>query len=357
MRFPILMLLALLFAGCASVRQEPNPAPAQQTALFAPEPSRAPPTEPLLKTVAPKVLVVTLFAPEAKLWIPGKTHAYEVPGAFSPLYCDDRGVCMMISGRGVANTAASVLAVGASPKIDLRKTFILEAGIAGGRPNKISLGSVAWVEWAVNGDSSYRLDRDELPSGFEFENFQYGCLTPWCDPGAAFSYDDDVFRLNHALIEAGLKVSSSVNLVDTELAKNYRSTYPQASAQRGPAVQACDLVSGDTFFHGKKMSDWASWWLAHWSKNQGDYCVSAMEEPGLLLSLKRLAGAGRVDFSRIMVIRSVANYDQPRPGQGALESLGARANGHEISFQNVFLVGSAVVEDILRHGASWGQTH
>ena len=312
------------------------------------EPARA-----LTKVIAPKVLIVALFEPEAKLWRAGKTQAYDIPGAFSPLLCDDNGLCMMVSGRGVANTAASMLAIGSHPQIDLRKTYIIEAGIAGGRPSQISLGSVAWVEWAANGDSGYRFDRSELPTGIEFENFRYGCLEPWCQASDSFSYDNDIFQLNHKLIEAGLVISKSVKLTDNDQARNYRLTYPQEAARRPPSIQACDLVSGDTFFHGKKMSDWASWWLAHWSENKGEYCVSAMEEPGLLLSLKRLASSQRIDFTRVMVLRSVANYDQPRQGQTVLESLGARGNGHEISFQNVFLVGSAVAHAIIGDWPTW----
>jgi purine nucleoside permease len=374
MRLFLLQLFAssLLFLGCASVgskdgAQAPKgidralaeaPGQASSGDIFTTHseksPLKIPVTESLSKVIAPKVLIVTLFAPEAKSWLAGKTHAYAVEGAFSPLYCDDNSdLCMMISGRGIANTAASMLAVGSNPQIDLRRTYIIEAGIGGGRPGQISLGSVAWVEWAANGDSGYRFDRDELPKGIEFENFRYGCLTPWCQAGEAFSYDNDIFHLNHDLIEAGLAISKTVKLADNDLARKYRLTYPQKAARNPPGVQACDLVSGDTFFHGKKMSDWASWWLSHWSENKGVYCVSAMEEPGLLLSLKRLSASRRIDFSRVMILRSVANYDQPRQGQTVLESLGARSNGHEISFQNVFLVGSTMGKTIIENWAAW----
>lgn len=310
-------------------------------------------TEPLPKVLSPKVLVVTLFEPEAKLWMDGKTHAYAVPGAFSPLFCDDNGLCMMISGRGIGNTAASVIAVGSRPEIDLSRTYIIEAGIAGGKPTQISLGSVAFVEWAANGDSSYRVDREELPGNFDFENFRYGCLEPWCDPGPSFSYNNDVFQLNHELIFAGLKISKSVVLQDNDLARNYRQTYPQPAAEAPPSLKACDLVSGDSFFHGVKMSDWATWWLKHWSENKAEYCVSGMEEPGLLLALKRLAADGHVDFSRTLLLRSVANYDQPRPGQSIVDSLAGRNNGHDISFKNVFLVGSAIAESIIQNWPRW----
>jgi purine nucleoside permease len=329
-------LLLLTLAGCATSTAQRRPA------------------EAITGIITPKVLIVTLFEPEAKLWRAGKTHTYSVPGAFSPLLCDDSDLCMMVSGRGIANTAASMLAVGINPQIDLRKTYIIEAGIAGGRPDQISLGSVAFVEWAANGDSGYRFDRAELPKRIEFENFRYGCLTPWCQVDDSFSYNNDIFRLNHDLIGAGLAISKSIKLADNNQARNYRLTYPQEAARMSPFVRACDLVSGDTFFHGKKMSDWASWWLKHWSDNRGTYCVSAMEEPGLLLSLKRLADSQLIDFSRVMVIRSVANYDQPRgPDQTVLQSLSGRNNGHEISFQNVFLVGSSVAKTIIDNWVIW----
>ena len=309
--------------------------------------------ETLPKTLVPKVLIVTLFEPEAKLWFAGKTHTYTVPGAFSPLFCDDAGLCMMISGRGIANTAVSMAIVGAHPQIDLRKTYIIAPGIAGGKPDQISLGSVALVEWAANGDSGYRVDRTELPSNFEFENFRYGCLQPWCDPSPSFSYNNDIFHLDRDLITAAMSITKTVKLEDNDLAKNYRLTYRQKEARQPPSLKACDLVSGDTFFHGAKMSAWATWWLKQWSKDKGEYCVSAMEEPGLLLAIKRLSEDGRIDFSRILILRSVANYDQPRSGQTVVQSLEGRNNGHDISFKNVFFVGSAIAEAILRNWTDW----
>ena len=42
-----------------------------------------------------------------------------------------------------------------------------------------------------------------------------------------------------------------------------------------------------------------------------------MEDNGTLTSLKRLSKAGKVDFDRIMVLRTASNYSTPPRGKGA----------------------------------------
>lgn len=66
--------------------------------------------------IAPKVLVITMFADEAKPWLEGrKFHSkVKVPGLlseFSEVACDATGLCLMTTGMGYANAASSVSAL------------------------------------------------------------------------------------------------------------------------------------------------------------------------------------------------------------------------------------------------------
>ena len=59
---------------------------------------------------------------------------------------------------------------------------------------------------------------------------------------------------------------------------------------------------------------------------KGNFVTSAMEDSGIVQSLTFLAHAGRVDVNRVMVLRTVSNYDQPAKGATAAESLAANAD-------------------------------
>jgi purine nucleoside permease len=60
---------------------------------------------------------------------------------------------------------------------------------------------------------------------------------------------------------------------------------------------------------------------------KGNYVTTAMEDTGTLQSLTFLARAGRVDISRVMVLRTASDFDQPVPGRTAAESLAANKIG------------------------------
>ena len=100
-----------------------------------------------------------------------------------------------------------------------------------------------------------------------------------------------------------------------------RAAYASVNARRAPFVLKGDTISSSTFFSGVKMSEWASQWVRYHAGNQGNYVTTAMENTGTLSSLQMLAKAGRVDWNRIMVLRTASDFDQPPPGMTAAENL------------------------------------
>ncbi len=76
-----------------------------------------------------------------------------------------------------------------------------------------------------------------------------------------------------------------------------------------------------------------------------------MEDTGVLQSLSFLHHAGRVDLDRVMVLRTVSNFDQPPIGLTAAESLAA-SSGHRYSaylpaLEAAYRVGNVVVSEIV----------
>ncbi len=106
-----------------------------------------------------------------------------------------------------------------------------------------------------------------------------------------------------------------------------------------------------TFWHGKLLDQWANDWVSYHTEGKGNFVTSAMEDTGVLQSLTFLQRAGRVDLNRVMVLRTVSNFDQPATGLTAAQSLAASA-GHRYSayfpaLEAAYRVGDVVVSSIV----------
>jgi purine nucleoside permease len=324
-----------------------------------PIPVQAPQTQPL----AVKVLTLAMFevgdvrgdfAGEAQLWIEGEEmdREIEIPGSFSPLYCNAEDHCLAITGMGIANATATMMAIGLSDQLDLSDTYVIIAGIAGTPPDDATLGSAAWAEWVIDGDLAHQIDAREIPETWEYPYFHLGCAEPWCDEG--WSAGTEVFQLNADLVNAAFELSKDVELFDTEAAAAYRANYPEGTAaSQPPSVLKCDSFASSTYWHGERLSDWAEWWSAQWSGGSANYCMTNMEDSGTLTALMRLADTGRIDPDRVLVLRTASNFDQPYPGQTAAESIDADSGGFVPSIQNAYRVGSPVARHIIQNWETW----
>jgi hypothetical protein len=188
---------------------------------------------------APKVLVVTMFAGEAKPWLEHEalTRTISVPGlskAFPTIGCTEQGLCVATTGKGYANAASSISAIVYSGKFDLRKTYFVISGIAGVDPAKGTLGSALWARWAIDGGLQNEIDAREMPDGWSAGYLAIGAAGP--GQKGKLSYGDEVFRLNEVLLQSAFRLTRQVELVDSDAAKAYRARYPAAPAAEPPAV-------------------------------------------------------------------------------------------------------------------------
>jgi purine nucleoside permease len=317
-------------------------------------------------TLAPKVLLVTMFqmgdpldpnSPgEATIWVLQHqlTRIIPIPGAFSPLYCNEqRELCLVITGVGTTNAAMTMMALGLSEQLDLSKTYVMIAGIAGVSPEAATIESVAWGDWVVDTSVTGEYDSREMPASFAHPNFPYGCSAPGCEH--PFKMGTEVYQVNPVLVEWGYRLTKDLKLDESELAKEKRALYPQQAAQQPPLVIKCAITGGNTFWHGKMMSDWATGWVKDSTDGQGHYCMTAVEDPAILAAVNNLGKSGRYDPKRVMAIRVGSNFDQQHPGQTAEESLRlalAEVN-QAVGMNNLHLVGWTVLEQILGDWAKW----
>src|SRR6185369_14145454 len=96
-------------------------------------------------------------------------------------------------------------------------------------------------------------------------------------------------------------------------------------------------------------------WTSYFTGGAGIYMIAAMEDTGTLQALTFLSNAGRVDLQRVLVLRTVSNYDREAPGSTAAESLkglvGGAYSAYLPALEAAQVIGSKVVHYIVEHWA------
>ena len=310
-----------------------------------------------------KVLTIAMFEVgemtgdtpgEAQFWVEGEkmTGRITIPGMKFPVCYNDKGHALMVTEMGFANAASSVISVGMSGILDLSEAYILVAGIAGVDPAKGTLGSAAWAKYIVNGDLAHEIDSREIPKDWDYPYFHLGDSMPWTSKG--WTAGTEVFELNAELAEKAYKLSKDVELLDNDDSKSYRKNYSAGTpGSNPPAIFMGDSLAAGTYWHGKRLSDWASWWTTKWTDGKGSYAMSNMEDSATFTALLRLEKMGLVNTQRVMLLRTASNFDQPYPGQTAQESIAAKSGGFIPSVANAYRVGSAVTSQIIANWDKW----
>lgn len=313
------------------------------------------------KPIPVKVVVIAMFEVgndtgdtpgELQYWVE-RDHldqVYPMPAAYHPVRMNRQGEMAILTGAGTAHAAATVMAVGLDQRFDFSRAYWIVAGIAGGNPNRISLGSAAWAHYVVDGDLGYEIDAREVPDDWSTGYIPFRKTHPFESP--ASPPEGQVYELNASLVEWAFNVSRNTPLPDSEVLKAARSSFDGAAAQSPPFVTLGDTISSSTFWHGKLNDAWANEWVSYFTAGKGQFVTTGMEDTGTLQSLKFLAAAGRVDWHRILVLRTVSNYDQQPRGMTAAESLAHQRIGTYIAYlsslEAAYRVGHSVVEALLR---------
>jgi len=309
---------------------------------------------------AVKVMVISMFGPEAEPWVqPFKLdQSIAVPGLspdYPALRCNSDDVCLLTTGMGHANAAASTLAATLDPRFDLRQTYFLIAGIAGIDPAQGTLGTAAWARWLVDVGIAHEIDAREMPKSWQ--SGYYGILTKGPGEKPKLEYRTEVARVDEKLLQAALTLTKNAVLADSDAAKAYRAKYRQAPADQPPTVTQCDTLGGDTWWHGRKLGEHARAWTRLMTDGRGTYCTTQQEDNATRNALERAAAAGKVDLKRLAVLRTGSNFDRPYPGQSAQASLLASTTGATGGFvpatRNLEIVGGLLVRDIVARWPLW----
>lgn len=313
--------------------------------------------------IAVKVVVVAMFERgedtadvpgEYQYWVE-REHLDDVlplQAGFHPLRMNKDGVLGLLTGVGTARAAASVMALGLDPRFDLTKAYWLIAGIGGGDPADVSLGSAVWVDRVIDGDLAYEIDARQIPAGWKTGYVPLGKSEPYEQPMS--TQRAAVFTLNPQLTGWAFALTRETPLADSVDLKKFRARFAGfPNALRPPFVTRGDQVTASTFWHGSKMEDWANDWVRYYTEGKGNYMVCAMEDSGTLQALAFLSQAGHVDLRRVLVLRTVSNYDREAQGTSAADSLKSLASGNYSAYYPALdaaeVVGDKVVREIVTH--------
>jgi len=262
----------------------------------------------------------------------------------------------IVTGVGKSHAAASIMALGLDPRFDLTRAYWILAGIAGIDPAKGSVGSAAWASYAVDGDLGYEIDAREIPPDWPTGIVPYDRATPYQQPVPVGhpGGSDQLFHLNEGLTGWAYRLTSDMHLPDDANLKAVRAGYPAyPNAQKPPFVLKGDTITADRFWLGAKMAAWSEQWVAYWTQGKGVAVTSAEEDTGYLQALTSLAHAKRVDFDRVMDLRTASDYEVPPRGKDAVQLLASEAHdelsGYKEALLSAYLVGSRVVKELAEH--------
>jgi purine nucleoside permease len=284
-------------------------------------------------------------------------RVYPLSAAYHAVRMNSDGEMAVLTGQGTAHAAATIMALGLDPRFDLSHAYWIIAGIAGGSPDRVSLGSAAWARWVVDGDLGYEIDAREIPPDWMTGYVPLRKARPFEPPAAPL--DGQVYALNAGLAEWAFNLTRKTPLADSDRLKEIRGNFDGAAAQRPPFVTMGDEISSSTYWHGKLFDAWAAEWVPYFTCGKGEFATTAMEDSGTLQSLQFLAAAGRVDAQRILVLRTVSNFDRQPRGMTAEESLAmqriGKYSGYLPSLEAAYTVGHVVVSELLTHWPKYEQ--
>jgi purine nucleoside permease len=326
-------------------------------------------------TIRPKVLVIATYElgkdrgdgpGELQFWVERQNldQSIKVPGLDHPLLTNGKGLYAMVSGT-TSRSAIAMMTLAMDPRFDLTHTYFLLGGIAGADPAHMSIGSAAWIQWAVDGDPGYEIDNRETPAAWPYGIIALGATQPGqppphidSTPAAGVSEDSSggvgrvAYQINPSLVAWAYGLTKAVPLADNPDLTAWRAKFPSPQAQHPPEVIEGASLGTDKFWHGPIMNKWGEDWVRMYTRDAAPMVMSDCEDQGVCLALHQLDRLHKIDFQRFLILRTASNYTVPAPGITPDKSLFdnlANSPGYIPSLEADYRVGSVVTTELLKN--------
>ncbi len=315
-----------------------------------------------------KVAVITMYEMgdvtgdqpgEYQFWVEREKLDKIYPFSLGPhdLRMNEQGVMGICTGPGVTNAAMVMTALGLDKRFDLRKTYFIVSGIAGGDPQDVSIGSAAWSRWVVDGDLTRSIDSREAPGDWPYGIFPSDGKKP-NDRSGGWTYPGMSFKLNPSLVEWAYHLTKDVELTDHPEVAEFRKLYkgfPNASGP--PKVVLGESLGSNAYWHGTVLNQWANDWVKLYTEGKGNFMMTNVEDNGILHALHRFAKIGKVDLNRVLVLRTASNYSHQPPGKKPDWSLTAPYPAEGLTaLESCYRVASPVVHALVKDWKTYQDT-
>jgi purine nucleoside permease len=292
---------------------------------------------------------------EFQFWVEREnwTQRIDVPGVDHPVLTDGNGTIGVVSGT-TARASNQIMALVLSGRFDFSKTYWIINGIAGVDPAVASIGSAAWARYVIDGDVAYEIDAREADPSWPYAIIPIGSTVPNKKPAyQGWEPDTMMYPLNASLVGWAYSLTKDTPIPDSPEMMAYRATYDGfRNAQKPPFVFYGETFGSCRYWHGKSLTKWAEDWTRLWTDGKGTFAMSDMEDQGIAAALTRLSKMGRVDFQRVLFLRTASNYCMQAPKQDVNKSLHNDYAGYIPSLEAAYRVGSRVAHELTAH---WGE--
>ena len=292
---------------------------------------------------------------ELQLWAEREdlTERLDFPGGVHPLLTNkDHSVVAMVTGMGLVNSGASVMALAFDRRFDLKKAYWLVAGVGGVDPKVGAIGDAAWADYVVN-DLAKSMDMREAPAGWPYGIYPMRSSKAGEMPSQKMEYGPfdryaQVFPLNIGLTRWAYELTKSVPLdYAPELAAQAKVWTGFPNAQQPPRVRIGSSFASNHFWHGEAGTQWARDWVRMFTDGKATFTMSDMEDSSIAEAMARLERMGLVNAGRLMVLRAASNYTLAHPGQTTFESAMSPHPGDGLpAYEAAYRVGSKVVHEL-----------
>ena len=220
---------------------------------------QAPSLKPAAAPIPIKVVVVTMYQRgedtggnpgEFQFWVEREHLDQVLPLAagYHHVRLNKDGVLGMLTGVATAKAAASVMALGLDPRFDLSNAYWIVAGIGGGDPADVSLGSAVWAEHVIDGDIAFEIDAREIPPGWPTGYVPLRKSTPYEQPIRG-ELEGEIYTLNPGLVDWAYERTRGITLADDAVLVQLRKPYAGPGARppfvlEGERPTARSLVGG-----------------------------------------------------------------------------------------------------------------
>jgi purine nucleoside permease len=206
----------------------------------------------------------------------------------------------------------------------------------------------------IDGDIAYEIDSREVAPSWSYGLMPMGSVRPNEKPKPGqFTNAPLAYELNGGLVAWAYALTRDTPIPDSAELAAHRARYTGSpNARRPPFVLVGESFGSNRYWYGQVMTRWAEDWTKLWTDGKGVFAMTDMEDQGFAAALSRLGKMGKVDFSRVLVLRTGSDFCRQAPGADANASLHAAYPGYGAALEAAYRVGSRVVHQLAGH---WDQ--